>query len=44
MNPFLREHAAPLLGSTLLHLIVAAAALTAAWFTVAPKITVPVAM
>jgi colicin import membrane protein len=41
MNPFLREHAVSLLGSTLLHALVAVAALAAAWYSVAPRITMP---
>lgn len=41
MSGFLREHAAPLVGSTLLHLLVAAIALVAAWYSVAPTYTPP---
>ncbi|MBS0375017.1 MAG: cell envelope integrity protein TolA [Proteobacteria bacterium] len=41
MNPFLREHAFSLVGSTLLHALVAAAVLAAAWYSVAPKLTMP---
>ena len=41
MSGFLREHAAPLIGSTLLHALVAAVALIAAWYSVAPKYTPP---
>lgn len=41
MNPFLREHAVSLVGSTLLHALVAAAVLAAAWYSVAPRITMP---
>lgn len=44
MNPFLREHAGPIVGSALLHLLVAAGALVATWYAVAPKITVPAAI
>ena len=44
MNPFLREHAGPIVGSTLLHLLVAASALVATWYAVAPKITPPAAI
>jgi colicin import membrane protein len=44
VNPFLREHAGSLVGSTLLHILIAAAALAAAWYTVAPKITMPAAI
>jgi len=41
MNAFLREHAVSLVGSTLLHLLAAAGVLAAAWYVVAPKITMP---
>jgi colicin import membrane protein len=41
VNAFLREHAAPLVGSALLHVVLGGAALVAAWFAVAPKLIVP---
>ena len=41
MSGFWREHAAPLVGSTALHVLVAAVALVAAWFSVAPTYTPP---
>lgn len=44
LNPFLREHAAPLAGSAALHALIAAALLVAAWFTVVPKVTPPAAI
>ena len=44
MNPFLREHVRPLIGSALLHCAVAAGAVAAAWFSVAPKIVQPQAI
>jgi colicin import membrane protein len=44
MNPFLREHVRPLIGSALLHVAIAIGVLTAAWFSVAPKIIQPAAI
>ena len=44
MNPFLREHAGPIVGSTLLHVLLGVAALVATWYAVAPKIVAPAVM
>jgi colicin import membrane protein len=44
MNAFMREHARPLVGSVLLHALLASVAVGIAWFSVAPKIVQPPAM
>jgi colicin import membrane protein len=44
VNSFLREHAGPLVGSTLLHVVLLAGALAAAWLAVAPKVVAPAAI
>ena len=44
MNPFIKDHARPLVGSAGLHLLALGAAIFAAWWTVAPKFTQPVAI
>jgi colicin import membrane protein len=44
MNPFLKEHATPLVGSALLHVILLAGAIFIAVWTVAPKLTPPAAI
>ena len=44
MNPFLREHVRPLIGSALLHVAVAVGAIAAAWYSVAPKVVQPAAI
>lgn len=41
MNPFLKDHALSLFGSAVLHVLIGAAALALAWWTVAPKIIPP---
>ena len=44
MNPFLKDHAGPLVGSATLHLIIGAAAIAATLWTVAPHLTPPAAI
>jgi len=44
MNPFLREHAGPLVGSTTLHIALVAAAILATWWQFTPKVTPPAAI
>jgi colicin import membrane protein len=44
VNAFVREHAAALFGSVLLHGLLLAAALAVAWYAVAPKVTMPAAI
>jgi colicin import membrane protein len=41
INPFLKDHALSLLGSAVLHVLIGAAALALAWWTVAPKLIPP---
>ena len=44
MNPFIKDHAGPLIGSATLHLIIAAAAIVATLWSVAPHLTPPAAI
>jgi colicin import membrane protein len=44
VNPFLREHAGPLLGSATLHVALAAAVVAAAVWTVTPRVSPPAAI
>jgi type IV secretory pathway VirB10-like protein len=44
MNPFLKDHALSLFGSAVLHVLIGAAALALAWWTVAPKLIPPAAI
>lgn len=44
LNPFLKDHAGPLVGSATLHLIVGAAAIAATFWSVAPHLTPPAAI
>ena len=44
MNPFIKDHAAPLVGSAALHVLIGAAAIFATLFTVAPHIDPPAAI
>lgn len=44
MNPFLKEHAGPLLGSATLHLVLAGAVIAAALWTVTPRLNPPAAI
>ena len=44
VNPFLREHAAPLAGSAALHVLAAAVLLASAFFSVTPRVTPPAAI
>jgi len=44
VNPFLKEHAVPLIGSTFLHVVLLAGGIALAWYTVAPKLTPPAAI
>src|SRR5258708_19614339 len=43
-NPFLKEHAGPLVGSAFLHALAATAALFLAWYTATPKLPPPAAI
>jgi colicin import membrane protein len=44
VNPFIKEHAAPLVGAAFLHLLVLAGAIAATLWTVSPHLTPPVAI